>query len=134
MNIDEIKAALISSSWNSNTLELAISADFRCAYCNRYFLKDIEAWYSFELDHIVPKGEGPDTNENLVPACRLCNRFKRRYDPRQNAGPNPSRNDLISAAKDYIEQKRSAAEEKVQRERSLAEELISQLKMVEPTS
>ena len=127
MNVDETKAALISSSWSPNTLELAISAGFRCAYCDRYFLEDEKAWYSFELDHIVPKGEGSDTNENLVPACRLCNRLKRRYDPRQDAGPSPSRYDLISAARDYIRQKRLSAREKVQRERSLAEDLLRRL-------
>ena len=46
---------------------------YRCVYCGRKSVK-------LTKDHIVPyiKG-GPDTIDNIVPACLLCNIKKRDY-------------------------------------------------------
>mgnify|MGYP001565121146 CR=1 FL=1 len=48
---------------------------YRCAYC------DTKA--KFEQDHFVPLSSGGGyTKENIVPACRTCNRRKKARDPR----------------------------------------------------
>ena len=45
----------------------------RCAYCGR----EIE-YKGMQVDHMVPKASGgTDDIENLMPACRLCNHYKR---------------------------------------------------------
>ena len=45
----------------------------RCAYCGR----EIE-FKQMQVDHMVPKASGgTDEIENLMPACRLCNHYKR---------------------------------------------------------
>lgn len=42
----------------------------RCAYCN-------QACPDFHFDHVVPiQKDGPTLPANLVPACRVCNRYK----------------------------------------------------------
>lgn len=45
----------------------------RCAYCGQEI-----AYADMQVDHIVPiwKG-GEDTPENMFPACRSCNHYKR---------------------------------------------------------
>ena len=48
-----------------------------CAYCG----KDIE-YKDMQVDHLVPLadyafGRGEDTLENMMPACRRCNHYKR---------------------------------------------------------
>lgn len=48
----------------------------RCAYCG----KEI-TYAEMQVDHLVPLGgytqSGTDNFENLMPACRLCNHYKR---------------------------------------------------------
>ena len=45
----------------------------RCAYCGREI-----GFKEMQVDHMVPKASGgTDEIENLMPACRLCNHYKR---------------------------------------------------------
>ena len=50
-----------------------------CAYCGcELELKDMQA------DHVQPlRREGADCLENLLPACRSCNRYKSVYTPEE---------------------------------------------------
>jgi 5-methylcytosine-specific restriction endonuclease McrA len=42
----------------------------RCAYCN-------QSCPDFHFDHVIPiQKDGPTIPANLVPACRVCNRYK----------------------------------------------------------
>lgn len=61
--------------------------DAPCAYCGRlgrihWFRRRDErpsawVWFAHEMDHVVPESKGgPTTAENLVLACRRCNRKK----------------------------------------------------------
>ena len=130
MNIDELKAKLIKSSWNPDTLELAIATEFRCEYCGKYFFEDVDSWNSFERDHIAPRNSINDNpnNLNLTAACTTCNRLKRRTDPQKKAPNNPTRKQLIEAAKQIIDQRRGAAQARLEKERGLAEELLRTMK------
>lgn len=43
-----------------------------CAYCGMALTID-----QMQIDHVHPKvSGGPDTIENMVPACRFCNNYK----------------------------------------------------------
>jgi uncharacterized protein (TIGR02646 family) len=50
--------------------------DGRCAYCGR----SIE-YKDMQVDHFIPKNgyneSGSDDISNLMPACRMCNHYKR---------------------------------------------------------
>lgn len=53
---------------------------FRCFYCNVLLKPD-----KWELDHYYPlsKLTGINSFENIVPACKICNRMKGALDPKQ---------------------------------------------------
>ncbi|BAK99729.1 hypothetical protein OBV_25310 [Oscillibacter valericigenes Sjm18-20] len=48
-----------------------------CAYCGR-----ILAYKDMQVDHVIPingwSEQGPDTLDNMLPACRSCNHYKSR--------------------------------------------------------
>lgn len=48
----------------------------RCAYCGRKI-----AYKDMQVDHFIPKNgyfaQGTDELSNLMPACRMCNHYKR---------------------------------------------------------
>jgi hypothetical protein len=47
----------------------------RCAYCGR----EIE-YQAMQIDHFIPqRAGGADEIENLMPACRMCNHYKRAH-------------------------------------------------------
>lgn len=56
-----------------------------CAYCGREIV-----FGEMEVDHLIPiyhfeikpelQNKSPDTFDNLMPACRSCNRYKDTYD------------------------------------------------------
>ncbi len=60
--------------------EIARRGDGSCTYCGKP--GDIawygqQVWFEHEIDHVIPVDfGGPNTPENLVLACRMCNRRK----------------------------------------------------------
>jgi len=51
--------------------------DYRCAYCGRDLLGDVETFSTISRDHIVPKSlGGPHGPRNRVPSCCACDRLK----------------------------------------------------------
>lgn len=47
--------------------------DGRCAYCGRHI-----KYKDMQVDHFIPQARGgTDDIENLMPACRMCNHYKR---------------------------------------------------------
>ena len=81
-----------------NARERAIILDAPCYYCGSSF--------PTEADHLIPFSRGgADSLDNLVPACRRCNRDKNAYTPeewkearlaRGAAWPPPSRLAIIT--------------------------------------
>lgn len=50
----------------------------RCAYCGRELTSGPKGDSAYQADHLHPKYlGGSDGIENRVPACRLCNYYKR---------------------------------------------------------
>lgn len=79
----------------------------RCVYCCRDLLADFDAFMLAEEDHLVPRGTaGPDTPDNIVIACAVCNRLKGNYTPAVNFDP-AQRNDYIVAVRHYIMSQRA---------------------------
>jgi CRISPR/Cas system Type II protein with McrA/HNH and RuvC-like nuclease domain len=81
-----LRRQAIKDHWNST-----------CAYCAGEFLSD-----QLTIDHVIPKCRGgDDSTQNLIPACRVCNKSKASSDwltwMRQTFGHHPQREQLINS-------------------------------------
>ena len=116
--------------WSDSTLRLAVRTGFRCEYCGSDFFASLENYYAFEVEHIVPRGRGAeldDSPENLTVACRTCNRLKRRWDPRTQAGEGAGRAKLIEAARGYVSAQRKEKLERILGERERALSILARM-------
>ena len=65
----------------SKEKRMAVYAKYygRCAYCGREI-----RYEDMQVDHFIPQRgwseQGSDDLENLMPACRSCNHYKRAHD------------------------------------------------------
>jgi len=119
MNRSELHNALVAAGWSEDALKLGEMTGFRCEYCGKDFFHSVDDYYSFEVEHIIPRGKTEEKLENLTAVCSTCNFLKRRWDPRDVAGDTATREELISAAQRHIKEQRRQKEEKVARERNL---------------
>ena len=125
MDLNELRNAIMAAGWSASTLELAEKTGFRCEYCGKDFFGGLDDYYSFEVEHIIPRGKGEDKAENLTVACSTCNFLKRRWDPRSTVGDDATRDQLISSARQYVLERRKVKEDKVEKERNLARQIIA---------
>jgi len=98
-------------------LPLAIRADFKCEYCNKDLLDSVDSYDSWQIDHIVPNGDGD--YENLAIACKTCN-FAKRHSCRDELEDCSSRDEKIALAKKMIEGRRDRKEEILDSVRKMA--------------
>lgn len=123
MDSDDIAAALARlPGWHDVSIVVWPRADFRCEYCGRDMLASVDEYrYGWNHDHLVPRSiSHDDSNDNMVLSCVPCNRFKDTFDPRTNAGPDASRDELIAAATERIQELRRADESVLEKVRDLA--------------
>jgi len=107
---EEIVAALVATKkWSSETARMAENANYQCEYCDGDLLSSVEM-YQFQKDHIVPKRSGGRAErQNLAVSCWYCNyHLKRRWDPREAAGADATRDQLIAAVRAYVAKVRLA--------------------------
>lgn len=54
--------------------------NYRCVYCGKNMLKELDLWLSLEVDHIIPQSKGGNNDSNnLVTSCNVCNKYKSNY-------------------------------------------------------
>lgn len=54
-----------------------LASDFRCAYCGRDLLENVDTFVTFARDHVLPKSRGgSDGTANRVAACAACDTLK----------------------------------------------------------
>lgn len=91
------------------TAVVAIRAGFRCEYCGEDMIGSLNAFFTWVLDHIIPKSRfavgDPDDPENLALSCHTCNSLKSTYDPREGAEGMNGRT-FLSQARKHVEEKR----------------------------
>ncbi len=75
--------------------------NYRCVYCNREMLGDIDDWLSLEIDHLKPKSkDGTNDKDNLVTSCNVCNKMKSNiYDENLDTIADPQQKIALIAAK-----------------------------------
>ena len=104
--------------WSALWATLGERAKWKCEYCELDFLALIENYKSMEMDHIVPLVPGEHKLDNLAASCRVCNFFKRRFDPRQGR-ENATREELLAVARPYVLAKRQAFTKQLERDRTI---------------
>ncbi len=115
-------------SWSPESLALGIRAGFRCEYCGRDLLASVDAYDTWQTDHIHPTSRGGDDSiDNKAVACGTCNRLKRHTV--LDLGPESSREQMIGAYwRDVIEPRREEKRARLTR----VKELIARLNLTTP--
>ncbi len=101
----------------------ATLADFHCEYCDLDFLDanqpdNYHRWVGW--DHLIPSSKGGANNvDNLVCSCAICNLVKGAWNPRHdqrfhNRSDEPTRDELVRAARDHIDKKKRCKDRWVQ--------------------
>lgn len=98
--------------WGPVNSQVAVNAKFRCEYCGLDMLKDLESYYSWQIDQIMP-GSGYNV-DGCALACRTCNHLKHNDKPTGN-----NRSERIEAAKQIINIKKSRRIEELQKLREI---------------
>lgn len=114
-----IKTLKDKYKWSETQIRLGLRAKFKCEYCGKDLLKNIDDYKLWQVDHIRPKSKqgNDDCNiddcNNLAISCRQCNvNFKSNYFPMNKNTENMSRQELIDVFKKYIiERRRNASME-----------------------
>jgi len=129
MKIEDLKLKLISSSWDAETLEIGIRANFKCEYCGCDFFSSVNDYDSIQRDHLIPViAGGTDTFENFVLSYKTCNYIKRNWHPLIDIIKNLNREELLERAKKYVLEKRKVKENRMNQEKELALKLIIEIK------
>ncbi len=108
MTCDDARDLLMNElSWPAFMIDIGIRADFCCEYCGKDLLTNVDAYDSWQKDHIVPNGG--DGVDNLAVSCRTCNFVKRKTDPSIGLD-SPDRAALIRAARLIVQERRQEKE------------------------
>ena len=107
MSIESIASALASEQdWFPQTAWVGARAGFCCEYCGQDMLASVDAYESWQIDHIHPQSHGEgiddiDGCDNLAVSCKACNFMKRDIVPEGS-----TRADKIAWAAKQIQAKR----------------------------
>lgn len=66
--------------WGFQNSEGSVRAGFKCEYCGKPQLESVDAYFSWEIDHI--NLNGGEELENIALACRMCNHVKHFHVPK----------------------------------------------------
>lgn len=104
------KLEALGSGWSPETAKLGIRAKFRCEYCDRYLLRSIEDYDTWQVEHIIPvsKGGSEKDFDNMAIACKTCNFMKRSDVPEGD-----TRAERLRSARHLIYEKRKRKQEEL---------------------
>jgi 5-methylcytosine-specific restriction endonuclease McrA len=111
MNKEELIQELAKFNWDRTNVELAIRANFKCEYCKKDLLENMDNYKLWQVDHIIPKSSGYVDCENFnnkALTCTQCNKdLKGKWNPAIEIGEGKKREEYISLVKMYISEKRN---------------------------
>jgi|WetSurMetagenome_2_1015567.scaffolds.fasta_scaffold245197_1 hypothetical protein len=69
--------------WSEEAIEVMLMSEGRCEYCKADLTESEAAFWSSEIDHVLPRDAGGEASwkTNKALACYKCNRVKRNYLP-----------------------------------------------------
>jgi len=84
--------------WGAWNADRGVKVGFRCEYCGTDLLSSVDAYYSWQMDHIIPQSKaGEHAYENIAICCTTCNFMKRAYVPEGH-----TREERIADARRFI--------------------------------
>lgn len=103
--MEAVIQALEKAGFSRGSAIVGLERGFRCAYCCRQLLVDIDSYDLWENDHLRPLSKGGIAeSENLVLACRLCNKIKGNWEPADSS--EWSREEVVLAVRKHLEEGR----------------------------
>jgi 5-methylcytosine-specific restriction endonuclease McrA len=79
----------------------------RCVYCLKDLLSSFEEFSQAQEDHLVPmRHDGPESADNIVIACAVCNALKHHHAPASGDYSADKRSEYIEAARRIINEQR----------------------------
>jgi hypothetical protein len=109
---EELIQQLSKYNFDKTNVELAIRADFKCEYCDKDLLANMDAYKLWQVDHIIPQFLGLDNREdfnNKALTCVQCNKdLKGKWNPSENIVIEANRENYIFLIRKYIEENRNA--------------------------
>ena len=129
MDDDPIARFAKDFNWEPDNVRIALESGFRCAYCDLDLFRDVESYFLWTVDHLVPRSAGgADEVSNMVLACRICNvNLKRRWNPAKGLPPGASKAELLQHARAHVGSERARQVERVRGEQDRALDLMRQL-------
>ena len=97
-------------------------AGYKCEYCNKDMLASTADYgFSWQHDHIIPlSAGGEDTFYNIALSCSVCTMLiKKGWNPVENAGEDPSREQLIEAVRQYVKDQKADWDDNLSRVREI---------------
>jgi 5-methylcytosine-specific restriction endonuclease McrA len=114
--MSEIETRLNEFNFSEAAASIYSKCHFRCQYCGFDGLSSVDAYWSLQVDHILPKSKYPDLEKDLknqILACTVCNTFKDNFNPscgekeKYNLSDEHDRNVLVNKSREYIFGKRA---------------------------
>lgn len=104
-----IKTLVDTGKWGEEDVKIGIRASFKCEYCDKDLLESVDNYKEWQVDHIIPKSKGGEESfENSALSCRTCNvNIKSRWNPVEITGEDATRDQLITAVRKYVRDKRT---------------------------
>lgn len=118
---DDIKQLQKELKFPDDQLYVAVRARFCCEYCGKSFLDSVDAYDSWQIDHIVPNGDNSEAN--LALACKTCN-FAKRHSKKEQLEKCKSRNEKIELARQIVWERRARKEITLMKVRKFAQLLL----------
>ncbi len=119
---EDVKSRLVSQyRFSPEMVEIAWRARFKCEYCSADLLESVDNYeYNWEREHVVPTdANGPDEFENWALSCRRCNQLKGKWNPAAVTGAGANRDELVAAARRYVQSVRATRQQKLAEVRAL---------------
>ena len=124
MTKGELIQQLSKYKFDEDNVKLAIRADFKCEYCDKDMLADMDAYKLWQVDHIIPQFLGladKDKLENLALSCTQCNKdLKGKWNVSEQT-IDSQRKIYIFLIREYIKEKRKVKNAEVDEIRAIVD-------------
>lgn len=106
--------------WGDRSAKIGLRAKFRCEYCGKYLLENIESYKEWQEDHIIPLSKGgKDEIDNIALSCRFCNMvLKKKWNPNEDE-KKLTRQQLIMRVIKHLEEVKKIENDKLEIFRSI---------------
>ena len=128
MTEEELAKSLMHDfRFSREQVTLGIKASFRCQYCGRDLLESVNAYDSWNTEHVVPTSKKGDPGpENWALACKTCNFIKGNWLPEDPGFRTLPLDEQIPIVRRHVQQKRAEKRMEIAKMRRLICDFLSQ--------